>query len=233
MRKLFVIATLVCTACGAPNKSGGGDGTTTDPATDKPADDGHVQKYPSLAAADAASLPACAADTEGALAYVKAEAKFKACEAGAWADIEIKGEKGDAGNAGADGKDGLNGKDGVNGVGMSIAAQYSCSGTDDIDLDDGRMTGGTTLAVVKFENGDYSLQCMDYTLNLDFTYTDHTSNSAFFRADSMGVTSGAISCLPFYTLATFNIETKQAHWRALSGGDGIDVACSLISGSDD
>lgn len=43
----------------------------------------------SMLVQDAAALPTCTPEAEGWLVYVKAEAKFKACLAGAWTDIDV------------------------------------------------------------------------------------------------------------------------------------------------
>jgi hypothetical protein len=73
------------------------DSTPTKPA----AADDNVEHH-SMLVADVAALPACDASAEGWLVYVKKDAQFKVCATSAWADVDIKGEKGDAGKDGTD-----------------------------------------------------------------------------------------------------------------------------------
>lgn len=110
MRVVLAVSMLFLAACGSGASQSGDDGlAATDPAkTEDPAAKDSGAKTDATAplyVADAAGLPTCDAAAEGRLAYVKAEAKFKACASSAWANVEIKGDKGDKGDAGANGTD--------------------------------------------------------------------------------------------------------------------------------
>ncbi len=89
-KALLVSVSLVFTfGCGGDS---GGTGSPTSADTPSPAADKVVPPtsgFPSMSFASALALPACAANIEGALAYLKAEKKFKTCESGQWKDIDV------------------------------------------------------------------------------------------------------------------------------------------------
>lgn len=82
-----------------------------------------------LVVQDPAGLPACDGASEGRLAYVKADSKFRACGGGTWTEIDLKGPKGDDGEAGTPGAPGEPGSDGANGADGAIGA----TGKDGVD----------------------------------------------------------------------------------------------------
>jgi hypothetical protein len=79
--------------CGSAADFGGAkkDEDKNDEATPPPPQGGEtLGSLPrSMLVQDAAALPACTPEAEGWLVYVKTEAKFKACLAGAWSDIDV------------------------------------------------------------------------------------------------------------------------------------------------
>jgi hypothetical protein len=176
----------------------------------------------------AANLPACAATNEGQLVYLKTEAQFQACSAGAWAVVEIKGEKGDAGEAGVAG---AAGEQGEAGAGMTLAAQYSCDGSSDLNADGAESTSGSDVSVVRFSSGDYFISCEDRFFSTTYTYADSTASSNFFAAASNGVQDGAIGCVAFYMTATFDIEAETVLWKINGESTGETVSCTKVVGS--
>lgn len=89
--KLIVLALLLA-ACGSKKGSGGDDNDepTQDDGTETDAGvtGAESSQYAKLIE-DVAALPACDADHEGALVYVKATSEFQNCAGGKWSVIEV------------------------------------------------------------------------------------------------------------------------------------------------
>lgn len=83
--------------------------TTTATAT-------QTTQYPSFDFASVAVLPTCDDTMQGALAYVRAEAEFQACDEGKWFTVSIAGAVGPQGETGAMGATGATGDAGINGA---------------------------------------------------------------------------------------------------------------------
>jgi hypothetical protein len=206
MRLFALVLGFTTIACG----DGGGDGGADAPPLSK---DG------ALYIQDAGALPECNAEAEGRLAYVKAEATFKACSGGAWANVDVKGPKGDKGDPG--------GADG--GGAFGIAEQWSCKGSGDLDAEADEETRINAVTVIKFLNGDYFISCMDRQVNSQFTYADASANSSFASSKSNGVTSGAVMCTSFYAFAVFATATGQVAYGPNGGQAKETLQCDKLS----
>lgn len=90
-------------ACGQNKNGGKGDdgGQQVAPAAETTGK--NTDPHHSLLVADASKLPTCDDAGEGWLVYLKSESKFKACTAGEWLVVDIKGEKGEKGDSGTAG----------------------------------------------------------------------------------------------------------------------------------
>lgn len=123
MKKLALIMTMAATACGSDKGSGGGDASTLvkQGESESPAP-GTEGTMPAMFAT-VLDLPACAAESEGALVYIKAAKQFNVCANGQWEVIDLRGDKGDVGAQGERGSDGLAGRDGAKGDTGSQGAQ--------------------------------------------------------------------------------------------------------------
>lgn len=195
MRTLALLGLLMLTACGTDTSGAAGaatdtktsQSTTPTPATQtapqqeaqtQPA--AEVPQYHSFAVTSEASLPTCTTPAEGWLAYVKADSKFRVCTAGAWTDIEVKGEKGDAGTAGAAGKDGIAGKDGKAGTDNKIASSFHCGKS----FESGTFTA--TYDAVTFDSGDVIVSGAIGDGDHDTSYT------SYYSSQQNGATAGSV-----------------------------------------
>lgn len=94
MKLIAISALILLTACGSKGGNGSSDGDeATDPQTDSgetdaATDGAEASQYAKLIA-DAAALPACDAEHEGALVYVKASGEFQSCASGKWAVVPM------------------------------------------------------------------------------------------------------------------------------------------------
>lgn len=223
MRAFLLV--LLMTGCGS---SGGGDAGLTagektgEKSPDATTDVASSQTF-SMLVENAGALPACTAETEGRLAYVKSDSAFQACSGGVWSVIDIKGEKGDAGKDGQDGKDG---KDAEAPRGAAIVAIYTCGPSDDLETDDADVeTIGMGARITQFDTGDYHMSCLDRRVNLAYFDSDVSSDSIVFAHDSVAIEADRITCSAFYTSADFLITSESMKWRALSGSGSQLVPC--------
>jgi hypothetical protein len=100
------------------------------------------------------------------------------------------------------GETGPQGPAGIGGI--TIAAQFSCGSSGDLDpTSDDRKGIGTD--VVEFSDGSSFITCVVDFLSGSFLYFDTSSYSAWFAADSTGVAVGLISCIPFYVTVHYSI----------------------------
>ena len=229
MRAAFLASLfLAAYACGA-DKSASSDAPAGDQPGDNPSPGTAVGEVPySLAVPNDAALPPCDEASKYRLVFVQDQAVFKSCSGTAWSVIDVKGKDGTAGKDGADGKDGEAGENGADGASFGITAQWTCNGqTADLDTADADISRfGFGVEVVKFSNGDFFISCLDRISDSDFTYADSTSSSGLFTAQSNAVAAGAISCLPFYVQATFDIDDEEVTWEALATNETDTVSCT-------
>ena len=199
-----------------------------------------VAQEGALLVQDIGSLPTCDADGEGRLAYVKAEETFKACAAGAWGNIDIKGPKGDKGDSGvagvagvngATGADGATGAAGADGVSLTVAEQWTCDPSGDLDDVANKETMSVRTNVVKFSSGDYLISCMDRRVDFDFAFSDSSANSAILSSKSAGATSTPpiVSCVSFYTFAIFSPLGGSVAYGPNGGVAKEVVQCTKLS----
>jgi hypothetical protein len=128
----------------------------------------------------AVNLPACEATNEGQLVYLKTEAQFQACSAGAWAVVDIKGEKGDAGEAGAAGAAGEQGEAGEAGVDNHIVSSIGCNG----------ILSGTSVSV-SYSAALTAAGDVFVTGEVAGT-TSQASSAKFYAASQTGAVLGAV-----------------------------------------
>lgn len=94
MKLIAITSIILLTACGSKGGNGSSDGDeaptqqTDSGETDASTDGAESAQYAKLVA-DAAALPACGADHEGSLVYVKASGEFQNCASGAWSVVHI------------------------------------------------------------------------------------------------------------------------------------------------
>jgi hypothetical protein len=143
MRSFYFVIALQISGCGtaenaATNAAGDEGETAEQKALETVSGVQHAMLVP-----DASALPPCDEASEGLLVYVKSDAAFQACAAGAWGAIDLKGKDGKDGVKGEDGEDGEDGIDSSSTVwldpitgrrwlaaisGTWLAAQSACSG---------------------------------------------------------------------------------------------------------
>jgi hypothetical protein len=104
MHRLLVLI-LTLAACGTDKGGSSGDEPQQTAAPAAAPSSSSIDRH-SLYVADAAALPTCDAAGEGWLVYVKADATFMVCSAGAWGAVDIQGPKGEAGPQGEKGEAG-------------------------------------------------------------------------------------------------------------------------------
>jgi len=174
----------------------------------------------SLLVATQASLPACDAARQGALAYAKAEAKFFACEGAAWAAVEIKGEKGDPGAKGDQGATGTAGftvarYQSMDPGGVDFCTQYtsieSCyfNGGQILRFVDGSLliTGGWTYAASYSAGGDTDTD-VDFAA---FTFIVSATSSGSWQRLHPSVARGAGYRSVFLTFERASNTFKLIH----------------------
>jgi hypothetical protein len=145
----------------------------------------------------------------------------------------LKGEQGPAGAQGATGAQGPAGAQGVQGpqgpagsAGISIAAQFSCGASGDLDPTVSSRTGQNT-SIVRYTNGSYFMSCLVDFLNGTFLYVDTSSYVSWFASDSVGVNNGTISCVPFYVTASYSIADNSVTYTNQADNTQTEiVACT-------
>lgn len=126
MRNLLTWLIPLLAACGSIDGGSGGSGETNIVAQgeETPKDEAKPENQYAMLVQDAAALPACDANMEGRLAYVKADATFQVCASSAWSVIDIKATAGAAGVNGEKGEKGDRGEKGEPGEVKYVDGEY-------------------------------------------------------------------------------------------------------------
>lgn len=210
MKVVSLLVAVALVGCGSANFGGKGgdnkdDGEDTPPAPTAPA------SHHSMLVQSAAALPACDASAEGWLVYLSAEAKFQACQSGAWVDAVIKGEKGEKGDKG---------DPAAAGSGLEITDHYFCAGSEDLDPDGDTIIEGTVAKIDVFSSGWMYISCLDRYSNSTFLDSNSTSDTYFWppNADKVG-------CVAYYVGASFTPADGKLTWKAHGSGQTEVVTC--------
>lgn len=152
-----------------------------------------------MAIATSADLPECGETNEDQLILTKDDKKFHVCESGSWTTIAIGGG--------------------------SIAEQYVCGMSDDLDAGASFMYG-TYLNATRFDNGDWHVSCAAS----DSTFLDAATHDAWFSAGSNAVNDGALGCIPPYVYASFEIDNGSVVYTDANDSTNWDrVQCTKIN----
>jgi hypothetical protein len=105
MRSYSLLIALLISACGSDDSADKAADNTTILGDQLATAESAPER--ALLVQDASALPVCDEASDGLLVYVKADAQFQACAAGAWEVIDLKGKDGVDGKNGEDGEDGV------------------------------------------------------------------------------------------------------------------------------
>lgn len=126
----------------------------------------------------------------------------------------LKGETGAQGPAGPAGASGL-----------SMAAEFLCPVSADID-NTGAIRLGGTATVVRFSDGSYFMSCQSAYAG---TFADSASFSSWFAGDSVGVLGGKVSCFPAYVTAEYLISDNTiTYFNLADASQKQTLACTQV-----
>ena len=209
-----IILCLVISCGEAPNAASNETPASTDvdPDQEKQAsEDNAKNSNDALFIQAGTEIPAC--DVESKLIYVQVEKTFKVCAAGAWNNVDLKGdqggvgaagEKGDVGNAGSAGATGATGAAGTNGTDNHVVWSMSCS-----KVISGTLTGLIKYQVDQLASGDLFVYGSAANGQLE------SSGSQFYSTKQNGSLTGYMSFV-FDMAGTYNV----GYWSMEINSDG-------------
>lgn len=140
---------------------------------------------------DAASLPACDAESEGWIIYVKADTKLVTCAAGAWADAPLG-----------------------SGSGSFIEKRYGCEqAKDDVDTSADITLKSNSVVFVKFKSGDAFLSCSSL-MTTSTGLIIPAANSIFFGPNDPATINGKFICPTQILITEFSLADGNATYTA-------------------
>jgi len=112
--------------------------------------------------------------------------------------------------------------------GMTIAAQFLCGTSGDLDPSGTTAKLGTFMGVTRFSDGSYFANCSGFLSDAGSSLEDESSFSAFFAASSTAVVStGELFCPALYVTATYSIAANTVTYtNSIAISNFEVVACT-------